>query len=145
MKSFEYHYYFPVLKNINNIYQKNKSINSMWKYVDKEFLHDLYSCKSMPYHEAIRRYINLVIQKKLASETKNSYALVSGKILALLVDDQLDDGMAEGATQGFFDACDTPHHLNFGLLLKMEFYIHLYQINLFILLMKGFQARLVKV
>lgn len=102
-------YYFHIFQNINNVYQMNRfAQNRFWLSADKDFLHDLYQVDSAYYAVVITRYIRLMIDQRMSIQTPDTHHDLCGKIWALTIGDQLSDGMAEGETGGFFDACDTP-------------------------------------
>ncbi len=109
MNPIKLQHYFPIIQNINHLYQAQKHIkDGFWQFADRDFLYHISAQNTEKYHNFVNRYINIVIQKRMNFEQKDSMEPIIGRILALLIDDQLSDGMAEGATQGFFDACDTP-------------------------------------
>lgn len=109
MNPIKLQHYFPIIQNINDLYQALKSDdNRFWQYADRNFLYQIDGENTEQYHIFVNRYVNIVIQNRIKRELEYSMKPIIGKILALSIDDQLSDGMAEAETNGFFDACDTP-------------------------------------
>lgn len=109
MNPIKLQHYFPIIQNINNLYQTQKdNKNSFWQFADRGFLYNLPCENSAQYDVLVKRYINMMIQKRMNFVLEHSYLSITGKILALSIGDQLSDGMAEAETGGFIDSCNTP-------------------------------------
>lgn len=108
MNPIKLQHYFPIIQNINHFYQAQKHIKDrFWQFADRDFLYHINGQNAAQYHLFVNRYIKTIIQKRMNQELEYSMQPVIGKILALLIDEQHSDGMAEAETDSFFDACDT--------------------------------------
>ncbi|AYO53997.1 hypothetical protein [Acinetobacter wuhouensis] len=88
MNPIKLQHYFPIIQNINHLYQAQKHIKDrFWQFADRDFLYHISAQNTEKYHNFVNRYINIVIQKRMNFEQEDSMEPIIGKILALLVDD----------------------------------------------------------